>query len=413
PNVLIIVADDLGWDDVSFHGSKQIYTPNIDALASDGITFTNYYVSPLCTPSRSALLTGKHPIHIGTQHFVIAAASPWGTSLDVKMFPQYLKELGYKTHLVGKWHQGHHKKEFLPTYRGFDSHFGYRHGKGDYYDHSDLERYWGYDIWRDLKPVYKEYNNSYSTTIYKDEVKTLIKSYQNSSHPFFIMFSPMAVHAGGSYSSFQAPKEYVDRFPHIKDLHRRMFAGMLAALDDAIGEIFEELSKSEAIDNTIILFTSDNGGVPSGFSQETSAGSNWPLRGAKYTLWEGGVKGISFLWSKLLKKSGYIYENLIHIQDWLPTLYSAIGGSKSSLPSDLDGKDFWEALSNAKLEPVRSEILHNIDDKLGVYALRYKNYKIVYGTNYNGELDGWFKPAGSESEKNKFEYSGVVSEILK
>ncbi|CAN7943622.1 unnamed protein product, partial [Ixodes hexagonus] len=124
-----------GWDDVSFHGSSQIPTPNLDALAADGITLHNYYVQPMCTPSRAALMTGLYPIRTGMQHWVIRSPEPWGLPLELKLMPEHLKDLGYSTHLVGKWHLGYFKKEYTPTYRGFDSFYGYYNGYIDYYSH--------------------------------------------------------------------------------------------------------------------------------------------------------------------------------------------------------------------------------------------------------------------------------------
>ncbi|CAG2123366.1 unnamed protein product, partial [Medioppia subpectinata] len=118
----------MGWHDIGYHGSQHLSTPNVDSLAADGIVLDRYYTQPLCTPSRGALLTGIHPIHSGTQHFVLFGASPWGLPLRYKLLPQYLKDRGYSTHAIGKWHLGFYRKEYIPTNRGFDSHTGFWNG---------------------------------------------------------------------------------------------------------------------------------------------------------------------------------------------------------------------------------------------------------------------------------------------
>ncbi|CAL4134497.1 unnamed protein product, partial [Meganyctiphanes norvegica] len=152
PNIIIIVADDLGWNDVGFHGSTQIPTPNIDALAYSGVILNNYYVQPICTPSRSALMTGKHPVHTGLNHGVIFGPQAYGIPLGINLLPQYLLDQGYSTRHVGKWHLGMAIKELTPIYRGFLSHFGYWTGHQDYYDHEAQEGpgWWGYDMRRNM-----------------------------------------------------------------------------------------------------------------------------------------------------------------------------------------------------------------------------------------------------------------------
>ncbi|CAG2180198.1 unnamed protein product, partial [Oppiella nova] len=171
-----------GWGDVSFHGSQQAQTPNIDLLASTGIILNNYYTSPLCSPSRSAILTGYHPIHTGTKHDGFQGAQPFGTPLQYKLLPQYLKELGYETHAVGKWHQGFHRREYLPTRRGFDSHFGDWTGQSDYYDRTSAENWWAMDFRNGELPANTtEYEGRYATDIYTERAVDIIRERANSS----------------------------------------------------------------------------------------------------------------------------------------------------------------------------------------------------------------------------------------
>ena len=381
-------------------------------MASNGIILNNYYVSPICSPSRSALLTGIHPIHSGMQHNVIGHAEPWGVPLKYKMLPQHLKELGYKTLAVGKWHQGFYKKAYIPTERGFDYHFGYWTGAVNYFDRTSLESCWGIDF-RENENVanLSQYQGQYSTEIYTKKAVDLILNHKQDK-PLFLYLAHQAVHKGNIYKPLEAPDKYVDKFKSIKNLKRRTFAGMISALDDSVGEVVQAFNRAKILNDTIIIFTTDNGGR-SGYNNKgiEDMGSNWPLKGGKTTLWEGGIRGNGFLWSSKLTNR-YISQHLIHIQDLMPTIYKAVGGNVSHLGS-IDGIDHWDALNNNK-SPLRDELLHNIDDIWKVWAIRKGDYKLINGSVFNRSLDKWFKPPGFDDHSNQtIETDSIVSKVLK
>ncbi|XP_067129371.1 arylsulfatase B-like [Centruroides vittatus] len=410
PHIIFYLVDDLGWNDVSFHGSLQIPTPNIDVLAANSIVLDNYYVQPLCTPSRAALLTGKHPIHLGLQHLVIRTAEPSGLPLDVKTLPQYLKKFGYRSHGIGKWHLGFYKKEYFPTKRGFDSFFGFWPALIDYYDYttdetyenSTLKYFWGYSL-RDNERVAREYKGIYATHLFTDRAIDIIKNHEKEK-PLFLYLSPNAVHTGNSYNLFQAPQSEVFKFSCIENPERRTFAAMVSELDKSVGQVFKALQDNSMLDNTIFVISTDNGGEAAGF--RGGVGSNWPLRGNKVTLWEGGVRGVGLIWSKLFKQQPRIERNLIHITDWLPTLYHAAGGDARDL-TDIYGINQWEVLVHGK-PTSREELLLNIDPVDGASALRVRNYKLVNGSNFNGKYDAWYGPSGRDDDYFSSHYKKLL-----
>ncbi|XP_055938572.1 arylsulfatase B-like [Argiope bruennichi] len=391
PHIIFILADDLGWNDVSFHGSPQIPTPNLDALASSGIILHNYYAERLCTPSRAALLTGKYPIRLGLQHLVIRANEKSALPLEEKLLPQYLKDLGYATHMVGKWHLGCYKKEYTPSYRGFDSFFGYYTGLIDYYDYTQLasshvsfpKYFYGIDL-HDEKGEVKDVRGQYATDLFTNKAKDIIHNH-NESQPLFLYLAHLAVHAGNQYMPLQAPPHLVNQFGHITDDSRKVFAGMVSGLDRSVGDVFQALHDKDMLSNSIFIFSSDNGGESNAAVGGYS--SNYPLRGKKYHLWEGGVRVNGFIWSPLLKlKEPRVSMQLMHISDWLPTLYSAAGGDVELL-GEIDGKSLWEAFLHNSPSP-RQEILHNIDPIENVAALRSGNFKLITGNLVSG-LESW------------------------
>ncbi|XP_041472305.1 arylsulfatase I-like [Lytechinus variegatus] len=392
PNIIFIVADDLGWNDVSFHGSSQIPTPNIDALAQEGVILTNYYVTYVCTPTRSALMTGRHPIHTGLQHGVIELDDPYGLGLKEKIMPQYLSEIGYRTHMVGKWHLGFFKESLTPSHRGFETFYGFYGGMGDYYTHetSTSKNNWtGFDFHVDGS-VYKPVYGKYSTEIFTERTQQIIRNHRQDE-PLYIYLAHQAVHSANyDGQRLQAPYKYYELFSHIKDENRRKYAAMVAALDDSIGNITETLKESALYENTLIVFTTDNGGPAHGFDYNYA--SNWPLRGVKHTTWEGGVRAVGFVWGALIEKPGRKSDGMMHVCDWVPTLYGVAGGNTNSL-KHLDGFDVWPMLSRGQASP-RTEVLHMIDSALNLSSILVGDYKLVQGQR-GTDWDGWYPPEGT------------------
>ncbi|XP_060603789.1 arylsulfatase J-like [Ruditapes philippinarum] len=251
PNIIFIIADDLGYNDLGYHGS-EIRTPNIDKLAMSGVRLENYYVQPVCTPTRGQLLTGKYQIHTGL-NWVLWPATPAGLPLDYPTIADKLQDSGYATHMVGKWHLGFYKPEFLPTSRGFDTFFGFLSGHSDYYTHItgnyQEKLMTGYDLMENDAPAnISRYNGAYSTQLFATKVKNIIRK-QDSDNPMFIYLSFQAVHA-----PLQVPDKYVNEYLHINDINRRKYAGMVSCMDEEVGNIVEAMKTRGIWNNTVIIF---------------------------------------------------------------------------------------------------------------------------------------------------------------
>ncbi|XP_077529524.1 arylsulfatase I-like [Haemaphysalis longicornis] len=373
PHIVFILADDLGIADISVYGSSQIPTPNLDAIASEGVILNNYYVQPLCSPSRGSLMSGLYPIHTGMQHRTLFPMEPAALPLHLKILPEHLKHLGYETHCVGKWGIGHYTVNHTPTHRGFDTFYGTYMGPVDYYTHKlELGGHRGLDFWENDQPL-ASVRGRYLTTLFEERAEHIIAN-RNTSKPLFLLLAHQATH-GVPGKTPAAPRKNIDKFFYIRDEKRRAYAGMVDALDETIGRLMEALERASMLQDTLIVFSSDNGGFP------PAAGYNWPLRGIKGTLWEGAVRAAAFVWSPRLQKSRRVSQQMMHITDWLPTLYASAGGDTAELGS-LDGMDMWQALSTGGRSP-RTEILHNIDSFVGTAALRFEDFKLIVGISGN------------------------------
>ncbi|XP_046335684.2 arylsulfatase B-like [Haliotis rufescens] len=383
PNIVFIVADDLGWNDVGFRNPDMI-TPNIDKLATEGIIFENAYVQPLCSPSRTAFMSGMFPFHVGMQHLVLLPGQAVCVPLNYTFLPQELKSLGYATHMIGKWHLGFCKWECTPTYRGFDTFFGYYNGAEDYFNHN-IAQYLDY---RDNQLPARNYSGEYSAFTFAQRAVDIINRH-DVSQPLFMYLPYQNVHG-----PIEVPKKYEDMYPNVINEGRRKYSGMVSALDEAVGNVTKALKDRGLFENTLILFTADNGGPIEVFA------NNWPLRGGKHTIWEGGTRGTSFMYGAGLQKTRTTYDGMIHAVDWKPTLVSAAGGTPET---SIDGMSHWDSIRNG-LPSKRTEFIYNIDDfevpVEGHAGIRVGDYKLILG--YPGGPDGWHQPM-NRTQDDKYE----------
>ena len=337
PNFVFIVADDLGFADLSLNGSKQIPTPNIDQLAFEGVNFTQGYVtSPVCSPSRAGFLTGRNQVHFGYDNN-IGVSQPgfdpqyMGLPVSEKTIADRLKPLGYISGLVGKWHLGY-EPQFHPLNRGFDEFWGYQGGGHDYFT-SDPQGT-GY-----LSPIESNYKTpqpiTYLTDDKGDECVDFIKRHKNS--PFFLFASFNAPHA-----PMQATDADLELFKHIEDVRRRTYAAMVYRLDVNVGRIMKALKDAGIEEKTLVVFISDNGGPV-----DQNASINAPLNGQKGILLEGGIR-VPFImkWPGKLP-AGVTYENPVISLDFAPTFIAAAGGNVME-DDNLDGVNLIPWLTNMR-----------------------------------------------------------------
>lgn len=378
PNIVHIVADDLGWKDVGFNGCTDIKTPNIDKLAAEGARLSNFYVQPMCTPTRACLMTGRYPFLYGLQTAVIPSVSSYGLDTSEVLMPQVLKDAGYDTAIIGKWHLGHADKKYWPKQRGFDYQYGAMIGELDYFTHDE---HGVLDWFRNNEPVREE---GYTTTLLGKDAAKYIES-RDPSKPFYLYLTFNAPH-----TPYQAPEDYIKRYESIQDPTRRVYAAMVACLDDEIGRVVRALEAKNIRGNTIILFHSDNGGtrnamfsgVMADMSKITLPCDNGPYREGKGTLFEGGTRVCAFAnWPGQIKPG--TVSGLIHAVDLFPTL-ATLAGASTACCKPLDGLNVWETIASNKPSS-RQEIIYNIEPFRG--AVRQGDWKLIWRTMLPSSVD--------------------------
>jgi arylsulfatase A-like enzyme len=344
PHVVIFMSDDMGWNDVGYHGSL-IHTPNIDQLAKEGLELDRFYVHSTCTPTRTALMTGRSPIRIGLLHGKLAGGV---VPVDEHFLPQSFQSAGYQTFMVGKWHLGNKRDAFLPNKRGFDQFYGFSGGSINYYTHLDNK---GTLDWQRNGERLKE--EGYSTDLFATEAVTLLKN-RDKSRPVFLYMPFNAPHVtpdGGP----QAPAELVEKYQKIGFGGKSARPAAIESMDQAIGKVLKILDEEGMTQDTLVMFFCDNG--PGGGGSEKRGQSRSAtqiaegtlhLRGGKGSLLEGGIRVPAVIrWPAVIKPGGKS-QQLFSAQDILPTLTAAVGievGNKKPL----DGVDVWSAIKEGKI----------------------------------------------------------------
>ncbi|CAL1286136.1 unnamed protein product, partial [Larinioides sclopetarius] len=398
PHIIFIYADDFGMNDFSLRGSPQIPTPNMDALALNGLFLDNYYGEWLCL-----------------QHFVLRLGEASGLPLGEVILPQHLKKLGYQSHIVGKWHLGYQTKEYTPTYRGFDSHLGYLSGFIDYYDHTiftgtllpNKPHYFGLDFHNGTE-ILRDQQGKYATHLFTETAEQIIRHHDTSK-----VWSVMG--------------EIRDADQELSLLN---LISIISVMDDSIGSVFKALHQKDMLRNSIVLFVSDNGAEVN--PKLGGYGSNYPLRGVqghpvgrRYSSASNRLE--SFAESKETKDftttnaCNGLAPNLLQscrlVSSWKHICFpSGFGGDPQDL-GPIDGVDMWEALLEDSPSP-RTNMLQNLDPIDGTSAFRLIDLKVVNGSAPNG-FNSWYGPSGLEGFKGPatfewvFKNGSVVGQVLK
>ena len=342
PNIVFVLVDDWGYSDVGFR-NPAVLTPTFDNLAKDGILLDRHYVFKYCSPSRASFLTGRWPHH--THQYNIKPGFTVGTNINMTMLPAKLKQAGYKTHMVGKWHEGYFQRKFLPINRGFDTMSGFL-GGGE--DHFKQTRECAVDFWKN--DAFDPRNGTYDVHVYKKDLKSIFDDHKEND-PFFLYLPLHNVHG-----PFEAPEEWIDMYAKNSTCaFRRTYQAMVSVADNVTGLVVELLKEKGMWDNTIMVVSADNGGAQ-------CAGSNHPLKGAKGTFYEGGVRSSAFASGGLIPREmiGESVTGFIHIADWYTTFCELAGVDPSDSGTGkfpVDGVNVWPLIMGIEKTTTNKEFV--------------------------------------------------------
>ena len=378
PNIIMIMTDDQGYGDLSCMGSTDFVTPHIDGVAQRGARFSCMYSnSPVCSPSRAALLTGRYPGHAGVRSILAGHRRATGLPPSVPTIAKAVKPLGYHTAHIGKWHLGL-AAECRPNNHGFDYFMGFLAGCIDYYSHVF---YWGmadgrtnptHDLWENDREINRD--GEYFTDMISDAAVEYIRAHREE--PFLLYLSYNAPHY-----PMHAPKKYMDRFAHLP-WDRQVMGAMISAVDDGVGQVVDELRRNGLLDNTIIYFQSDNGpsresrNFMDGRPDPYYGGSSGGFKGHKFSLFEGGIRVPGLISWPAVIPGGQVIDTPVVAMDIFPTLWYALGQDADGF--DWDGKDIMGVLTQGKDSPHECLFWENSNQT----ALRQGDYKLVL----NGQL---------------------------
>ena len=357
PNLLIILADDLGYADVGFNGGKIFATPNMDRLAKTGVVFSDFRACPMCSPTRAGLMTGRWPLRFGMMRAVVPPWSHYGLPASEKTIADLLAPAGYEQRgIIGKWHLGLARREFLPLEHGFTSFYGHYNGAIDYFTH---EREGETDWHLEWNTVHEP---GYSTDLLGAQAVRFIRQ-APPGKPWFLYLPFNAPHA-----PFEAKPADLAKYPQLKRPARRAYAAMVDCLDQAIGRVLDTVESRPDAANTLVLFFSDNGGV-------LRVSSNRPYRGGKLTVYEGGTRVCAAIrWPAAGLVGGKRFAGRVGYIDVLPTFLAAAG---VATPSNLDGINFLPALRGQAKLPERAWFSYIHQNKAADASVNLDSWKLV------------------------------------